>query len=74
MGICAKILCWPRDVKRLTERVHSEGVYETNVRVQRCGHESVGLNLGGHRQVCGSDTPENSIEVVCKRIQNEEAR
>ena len=28
----------------------------------------------GHRQVCGSDTQENSIEVVYKRIQNEEAR
>ena len=53
--------------------VHSEGVYD-NARVQRCGHETVGPNLGGHRQVCGSDTQENSIEVVCKRIQNEEAR
>ena len=42
--------------------------------MQRCGHEAVGLILGGHRQVCGSDTQENSIEVVCKRIQNEEAR
>ena len=43
---------------------HSEGV-----------HEIVpGPALGGHRQVCGSDTQENSIEVVCKRIQNEEAR
>ena len=38
------------------------------------GHETVGLDLGGHRQVCGSDTQENLIEVVCKRIQNEEAR
>ena len=25
-------------------------------------------------QVCGSDTQEDSIEVVCKRVQNEEAR
>ena len=56
--------------------VHSEGVYEI-VPMQECrgcGHETVGPDLGGHRQVCGSDTQENSIEVVCKRIQNEEAR
>ena len=32
------------------------------------------LALGGQRQVCGSDTRENSIEVVCKRIQDEEAK
>ena len=32
--------------------------------MQRCGHETVGPNLGGHRQICGSDTKENSIEVV----------
>ena len=37
--------------------------------MQRCGHETV-----GQRQVCGSDTQENSIEVVCKIVQNEEAR
>ena len=56
--------------------VRSEGVYEIEPmpRVQRRGHETVGPDLGGHRQVCGSDTQENSIEVVCKRIQNEEAR
>ena len=42
--------------------------------MQRCGHETVGLDLGGHRQVFGSDTEENSIEVVRKRVQNEEAR
>ena len=41
---------------------------------KKCRHETVGPDLGGHRQVCGSDTQENSIEVVCKRIQNEEAR
>ena len=42
--------------------------------MQGCGHETVGPDLGGHRQVCGSDTQENSIEVVCKRIQNEEGK
>ena len=42
--------------------------------MQRCGRETVGPNLGGHNQVFGPDTQENSIEVVCKRIQNEEAR
>ena len=46
----------------------------SNARVQGCGHEAVGNDLGGHRQVCGSDTQGNSIEIVCKRIQNEEAR
>ena len=32
--------------------------------MQRFGHEIAGLDLGGHRRVCGSDTQENSIEVV----------
>ena len=32
------------------------------------------LFSGGHRQVCGSSAQENSIEIVCKRIQDEEAR
>ena len=36
--------------------VHSEGVYEVvpmqERRVYRCGQEIVGLDLGGHRQVC----------------------
>ena len=36
--------------------------------------ETVGLNLGGQRQVCGPDTQENSIEVVWKRRPNEDAR
>ena len=51
--------------------VHSQGVYETvpMQEWQRCGHETVGPNLGGHRQVCGSDTQENSIEVACKGIE-----
>ena len=56
--------------------VHSEGVYET-VPMQECrdaGMKTGGPDLDGHRQVCGSDTHENSIEVVCQRIQNEEAR
>ena len=56
--------------------VHSEGVYEI-VPMQDCndaGKKTVGVDLGGHRKVCGSDTQENSIEVVCKRIQDEEAR
>ena len=29
--------------------------------------------MGGHRQVCGSSAQEISIEIVCKRIQDEEA-
>ena len=56
--------------------VHSEGVYEI-VPMQECrdaGMQPLDSDLGGHRQVCGPDTQENSIEVVCKRIQNEEAR
>ena len=53
-----------------------EGVYEI-VPMQECTDadiKTVGPDLGGHRQDCGSDAQENSIEVVCKRIQNEEAR
>ena len=53
--------------------VHSEGVYDI-VPMQGCGHEIYGLDLGGHTQVSGSDTQEDSLEVVFKRIQNEEAR
>ena len=40
--------------------------------MQGCGHETVGPDLGGRRQVCGSDTQENPIEVVCKRKYNKE--
>ena len=50
--------------------VHSEGVYEI-VPMQECRDadmKTVGPDLGGHRQVCGSDTQENSIEVVYKRM------
>ena len=56
--------------------VHSEDVSEM-VPMQECrdaGMKPLDLILGGHRQVCGSDTQENSIEVVCKRIQNEDAK
>ena len=38
------------------------------------GKKLLDLISGGHRQVCGPETQENSIETVCKRIQNEEAR
>ena len=44
--------------------VHSEGVYET-VPMQECrdaGMKPLDKILGGHRQVCGSDTQENLIE------------
>ena len=54
------------------EWVHSEGVYEI-VPMQECRNADM-KPLDGHRQSCGSDTQENSIEVVCKRIRNEEAR
>ena len=56
--------------------VHSEGVYEI-VPMQECrdaGMKPLDLIWGGHRQVCGSESQENSIEVVCKNVQNEEAR
>ena len=49
------------------DRVHSEGFYE----IVRCKHETVGPDLGGHRQVCGSSMQENSIETLCRRIQND---
>ena len=41
----------------------------SNPRVQGCRHETVGSDLGVHRQVCGPNTQENSIEVSCMRIQ-----
>ena len=56
--------------------VHSEGVFET-VPMRECkdaGMKPLDLIWCGHRQVCGSLKKENSIEVVCKRIQSEEAR
>ena len=47
--------------------VHSEGLRDrSNARVEGCGHETVGPDFGGHRQVRGFDPQDNSIEVVCK--------
>ena len=57
------------------ESPKSEGVYEI-VPMQECrdaGMKPLDL-VWVDTQVCGSDTQENSIEGVCKRIQNEEAR
>ena len=68
VGICRKILCWLPDVKRLTR--YNAKVY---TKFSQCKSASW-TGLGGHRQVCGSNTQEKSIEVVCKRIQDEEAR
>ena len=48
--------------------VRPEGVHEI-VPMQECrdaGNETVGPDLVGHRQVCGSDKQENSIQVMCK--------
>ena len=73
VGICPKILCWLRDAKRLI--VYVLKVYEI-VPLQKCrdaGMKPLDL-ICVDRQACGSDTQGNSIEVVCKRIQNEEAR
>ena len=58
------------------DSVHSGGVCEI-VPMQECrdaGMKLLDLIWVDIRQVCGSDTQEHSIEVVCKRIQNEEAR
>ena len=43
VGICPKILCWPRDVKKLIRYV-----LKVCTRLFQC--------KSGHRQVCGSDT------------------
>ena len=54
----------------------SEGVYEI-VPMQECkdaGKKLFGVDLGGHRQLCGSRSQEISIETVCQGIQDEEAR
>ena len=40
----------------------------------RCRQEAVGAGLGGHRQVCGPSSEEDSIVTVQPRIQDEEAR
>ena len=40
----------------------------------RCRQEAVGAGLGGHRQVCGPRSEEDSIVTVQPRIQDEEAR
>ena len=37
-------------------------------------HETVGPDLGGRRQVCGTRSQEYSIETVCQGIQDEVAR
>ena len=54
--------------------VHSEGIYEIVPMQERrdAGMKPLDL-IWLDTQVCGSDTQENSIEVVCERIQNEEA-
>ena len=56
--------------------MHSEGVYDI-VPMQECKdarQETVGSDLGGHRQLCGPKSQEDSIETVCKRRQDEEAK
>ena len=56
--------------------VHSECVHEI-VPKQECrdaGMKPLDLIWFGHRQVYGFDTQENSIDLVCKKLQNEEAR
>ena len=67
---CPKILCWPRDVNGW---IHS-GVYKS-VPLQECrdaGMKPLDL-IWVDRQVCGSNTREISIEVVCERMQDEES-
>ena len=56
--------------------VHSEGVYEI-VPMQECrdaGMKPLDLFWVDTDKVCGSDTQQHSIEVACKRIQNEGVR
>ena len=64
----------PEDLVLAARREEEIDWVRSNARVQRRGHETVGPNLGGHGQVCGSHTSENLIEVVCKIVQDEEAR
>ena len=61
----------PEDLVLVTRReeiewVDSEGAHEIVP-------ETVGLDLGGHRQVGGSSIQEDQIQTMCKRIQEEEA-
>ena len=39
----------------------------SNARVQRCGHGTIGPNLGGHIQVCGYPTRKKSRSRSCAR-------
>ena len=56
--------------------VHSDGVYEI-VPMQECqdaGMKPLDLIWVDTDKSVDPDTEDNSIEVVCKRIQNEEAK
>ena len=55
--------------------VHSEGVFKI-VPMQEskdAGMKPLDLISGGPRRICGPSAQESSIEVVCKRIQDEKA-
>ena len=52
--------------------VHSEGVCEI-VPMPEC-EDAVGSDLGGHRQVCGPRSQENSIETLCQGIQKRRSK
>ena len=73
--------CLPEDLVLASRReeidwVHSEGIYQT-VPMLECGDAGMKpldlIWVDTDRSV-GSDTQENSIEFVCKRIQNKETR
>ena len=67
----------PEDLVLTTRReglawVHSEWCLLNcpDARLSRCRKETVETDLGGHRQVCGPRSQENSIEAVCQGTQD----
>ena len=62
-----RILCWLPDAKRSIGYILKVHTKLFNARVQGCRHETVGSDLGGHRQVCGSSTGKFDRDCVQKK-------
>ena len=75
-NICQRISCWLPDVMRMHGcilKVPFE-IVPMQVCEDACKQEAVGSDLGGHREVCGPRSQENSIDFVRQGVQDEEAR
>ena len=66
----------PEDLVLAATREEIDSVYSEDC-LRDCSNASMkplDLNLGGHRQICGPNAQEYSIETVCQGIQDEDAR